>query len=106
MGHTLDDEGKQLTFERVADILEDFYTKQIESGINVAYNMKKFSSWFTQPGSEQKNQTNQGKVETPNKPFTLSNKHSPPQATIKKIPAREGEGFDERIERLKKQYGF
>jgi hypothetical protein len=74
--------GEIVPFQQAADNMEEYWAKQIESGINAASKMKKFSNRFA--AAEQTRQ-NPVQKETPNRTFTLSN-----QQTSQAAPASGG----------------
>lgn len=80
LGHTNDDAGVPLTFERVADTLEEYWFNKIETGYNAASKLKKFRNKFIQQDSEQRQQSSNDQEETPSRSFTLSNQHITPSS--------------------------
>lgn len=74
---------KMPTFEEAADRMEEYWSNQIESGLIAASKLKKFQNRFAQGNGTTSN--NKDQSETPNRSFTLSNKHiaSPPPSKQK-----------------------
>lgn len=109
LGHTNDDNGNPLTFERVADNMEAYWEKQIESGLIAASKLKKFANRFAQQPANTQETAVKNVQETPNRSFTLSNQQNqsvaPPQTPNKKVTGfLPGETWEERAERLKRSW--
>ena len=85
--------GEMVPFEKAADVLEQFWSEKIESGINAASKFKKFANRFAQPQQTPRQSTEQ--PETPKSSFTLSNKQtisassSPPRQYDRYLSADE-----------------
>ena len=95
---------KMPTFEEAADKMEEYWSSQIESGLNKISNMKKFAARFAQ-AQQQQEKTPQIEPETPRRSQTLSNKQTVSAPTTQRYDRymSSDERAAELIKRLSKQ---
>jgi hypothetical protein len=96
--------GETVSFQQAAEKMEEYWSQQIETGINTALKMKKFANRFAQSNSTPSQTNTVSQKETPkSNTFTLSNQQKVVSPPTSKLPGNLT--WDERAEAIKRKYG-